>query len=122
LLVDERRSGRRLHLLAHQRVLPGAPRSQYHRVAHAHRRIQIPGLRRGGATVVDTLPAAITGVTWTCVASAGNRCPASGSGSINTSAVNLLKGGMATFTVHGTVSPSASGTLSNTATVGVPAG
>ena len=75
-----------------------------------------------GATVTDTIPAAITGVTWTCAASAGNSCPASGSGNINTSAVNLMKGGTATFTVQGTVSPSASGTLSNTAAVAVPAG
>ena len=61
-----------------------------------------------GATVTDTLPVAITGVTWTCVASVGNACPASGSGNINTSAVNLMKSGTATFTVSGTVSPSAS--------------
>lgn len=75
-----------------------------------------------GATVTDVLPASITGVTWSCVASAGNSCPASGSGNINTSAVNLMKGGTATFTVQGTLSPSASGPLSNTATVAVPAG
>lgn len=75
-----------------------------------------------GATVTDTLPATITGVTWTCVASAGNACPASGSGNISTSAVNLMKSGTATFTVSGTVSPSASGSLSNTASVAVPAG
>ena len=75
-----------------------------------------------GATVTDMIPAAITGVTWTCAASAGNSCPASGTGSISTSAVNLMKGGTATFTVQGTVSPSGSGSLSNTATVAVPAG
>src|SRR5262249_9112666 len=75
-----------------------------------------------GATVVDNVPASITGVTWTCAASAGNSCPASGSGSINTSAVNLMKGGTATFTLSGTVSPSASSPLENTASVTVPAG
>ena len=75
-----------------------------------------------GATVTDTLPAAITGVTWTCTASAGSGCPASGTGSIGTSAVNLLNGGTATFTVNGTVSPSASGALSNTANIALPAG
>jgi uncharacterized repeat protein (TIGR01451 family) len=75
-----------------------------------------------GATVTDTVPAAITGVTWTCTASAGNSCPPSGSGSISTSAVNLMKGGTATFTLRGTVAPSATGALTNTATVAVPAG
>ncbi len=75
-----------------------------------------------GATLTDTLPAAITGAAWTCAASAGSSCPAAGAGSIATSAVNLLAGGTATFAVGGTVSPSASGTLANTATVAVPAG
>jgi uncharacterized repeat protein (TIGR01451 family) len=74
-----------------------------------------------GATVKDTLPATLTGVTWTCVASAGSSCPASGSGNLNV-LVNLLKGGTATFTVKGTLSPSATGTLVNTVTIGVPPG
>jgi uncharacterized repeat protein (TIGR01451 family) len=72
-------------------------------------------------TVTDTLPAAILGETWTCVASPGSSCAsASGSGNINTSAT-LEAGDTATYTVTGTVSSSASGTLSNTATVAVPA-
>jgi len=75
-----------------------------------------------GATVTDTLPAAITSATWTCAATGGSSCPASGSASIATSAVNLLSQGSATFTVSGTVSASATGTLSNTATVAAPAG
>jgi uncharacterized repeat protein (TIGR01451 family) len=72
-------------------------------------------------TVVDTLPATVTGVTWTCAASAGSTCTnASGAGnSINTSAT-LLPSGTATYTVTGTVSTTATGTLSNTATVAVP--
>jgi uncharacterized repeat protein (TIGR01451 family) len=74
-----------------------------------------------GAMVADTLPAALTGVTWTCVASGGSSCPASGLGNIN-AAVNLLNGGTASFTLTGTVSPSATGTLVNTATVMAPGG
>ena len=74
-----------------------------------------------GATVTDTLPASLTGATWTCVASAGSSCPASGSGNINAT-VNLLTGGTATFTLSATLSASASGTLVNTATVAAPAG
>ena len=73
-----------------------------------------------GATVTDPLPATLTGATWTCAASAGSSCPASGNGSINT-VVDLATSGNATFTLSATVDPSASGTLSNTATVSVPA-
>jgi lysyl endopeptidase len=70
--------------------------------------------------VTDTLPAALTGVTWTCAASAGSSCPASGTGDIN-AAVDLLANGTATFTATGTVTP---GTLSlvNSASVTVPSG
>ena len=73
-------------------------------------------------TVTDTVPASVTGVTWTCVASGGSSCTAaSGSGNaINTSAT-LAAGGTATYTVSGTLSAAASGTLSNTANVAVPA-
>ena len=74
-----------------------------------------------GATVADTIPAAILGATWTCVGAGGGTCPASGSGSIGAS-VDLPPGGTVTFTVTGTVSAAAIGTLSNTATVGAPAG
>ena len=35
-----------------------------------------------GATVTDTAPANVTFGTWTCVASAGSTCPASGTGNI----------------------------------------
>ena len=73
-------------------------------------------------TVADTVPASVTGVTWTCVASAGSSCAAaSGAGNaINTSAT-LLAAGTATYTVSGTIAAAASGTLTNTATVAVPA-
>jgi uncharacterized repeat protein (TIGR01451 family) len=73
-----------------------------------------------GATVTDTMPADLTGVTWTCSASAGSVCPASGAGSIN-AAVDLAAGGSATFVVHATVSAAATpGTLTNTATLTLP--
>jgi uncharacterized repeat protein (TIGR01451 family) len=70
-----------------------------------------------GAAVVDNFPASLTGVAWTCVASAGSSCgAASGSGNIN-QLVNLLVGGTATYTATGTLNVNATGTLSNTATV-----
>jgi len=74
-----------------------------------------------GATVSDSFPAALTGVTWTCTASVGSSCTASGSANISDN-VNLLAGGTATYTVTGTVDPAATGTLDNTATVAVPSG
>jgi uncharacterized repeat protein (TIGR01451 family) len=73
------------------------------------------------AVVSDTMPAALTSMTWTCAASSGSSCPASGSGSLSTN-VTLAAGGSATFTVVGQVSAGASGTLSNTAAVTAPTG
>ena len=74
-----------------------------------------------GATVTDTLPASITGATWTAAyTGSGSTGPASGTGSISTNAVN--PGGTATFTVTGTVAPTATGNLINTADVVAPAG
>lgn len=73
-----------------------------------------------GALVNDTMPAALTGVTWTC--SPALSCgAASGSGNIATT-VNLANGGSATFTVSATVAAAATGSVVNTATVAAPAG
>jgi uncharacterized repeat protein (TIGR01451 family) len=73
-----------------------------------------------GATVADTFPASLTGVTWTCAASTGSSCTASGAGSLNQLA-NLAVGGTATYTVHATVVASAIRLVANTATITVPA-
>jgi hypothetical protein len=75
-----------------------------------------------GARVTDTVPSALTGVTWICAATGGASCPASGSGSgdINET-VNIPVGGVVTFTVTGTVGGT-SGTMSNTATITPPSG
>jgi uncharacterized repeat protein (TIGR01451 family) len=71
-------------------------------------------------TVTDTIPAGLTGATWTCAASAGSSCAAaSGSGNISTSAT-LEPGDTATYTVTATVTAS-SGSIANTATVAPPA-
>jgi uncharacterized repeat protein (TIGR01451 family) len=75
-----------------------------------------------GAPVSDALPAAVVSATWTCVASGGSSCgTAAGSGNVAAN-VSLLAGGTATFTLAATLSPSATGTLANTAAVGVPPG
>jgi len=69
-----------------------------------------------GATVTDNFPAILSAVSWTCVASAGSSCTATGSGNIN-DVINLLVGGTATYTAIGTIDPAATGTLINTASV-----
>lgn len=72
-------------------------------------------------TIADAVPAAVTGVTWTCSATSGSSCgAASGSGNSISTTATLAAGGTATYTVNGTISATASGTLSNTASVAVP--
>jgi uncharacterized repeat protein (TIGR01451 family) len=74
-----------------------------------------------GAAVADTFPAALTGLTFTAVATGGaTGFAASGSGNINDTA-NLPSGSKITYTVHATLSAAATGTLANTATVTAPA-
>lgn len=76
-------------------------------------------------SIVDTVPAELTGVTWTCAGSGGGTCgAASGSGnSINTTAT-LPFNGAATYTITGTVNPATPpGTeIVNTATLTPPTG
>ncbi|WP_168733510.1 DUF11 domain-containing protein [Deinococcus sp. Arct2-2] len=73
--------------------------------------------RANGVKVTDTVPAAVTGVTWTCVGTGAAICaPASGSGNTINAVVNLPRSTSATYTVSGTLdSTYASSTLSNTA-------
>ena len=68
-------------------------------------------------TVVDNLPASITGATWTCVGSGGAACDASGTGNINTTNVTLPANGSVTYTITGTLDPAATcgATVANTA-------
>jgi uncharacterized repeat protein (TIGR01451 family) len=75
-----------------------------------------------GATVADTPPATLIGASWTCAPSSGATCTAGPvSGSINDSVI-LPVGASITYTLTATLSPSASGSLTNTATVTVPPG
>jgi uncharacterized repeat protein (TIGR01451 family) len=74
-----------------------------------------------GVVVSDSVPASLTGVTWTCLASAGSSCPAGGSGSIN-AAVTVDSGSFVQFTLRAAVANNAAGLLTNTASVSVPAG
>jgi uncharacterized repeat protein (TIGR01451 family) len=74
-----------------------------------------------GAVVFDAPPPVLSGLSWTCTASPGSSCPPSGSGAINHT-ITLLAAGTATYTLVGTVDPSATGTLANTAAVTPPSG
>jgi uncharacterized repeat protein (TIGR01451 family) len=74
------------------------------------------------ATVSDPLPSALSGASWTCVATAGSVCPASGAGTIANTPISLGANGKATFTLNALVSPTASTSFDNTATATVPAG
>lgn len=72
--------------------------------------------------LTDKLPAALTGPTWTCVASSANSaCPAtSGTGDLNVTGYTLAAGDSLTYTVRGKVaspSPCTSLNLDNTAQV-----
>jgi len=68
------------------------------------------------ATVSDTMPSQIDGLVWTCAASGGATCTASGSGDIDDT-VELPEGGFITYTVTGLLAVSARGSLVNTARV-----
>jgi len=66
-------------------------------------------------TVVDALPQAYLGATWTCAASGSASCAASGSGTI-AQTVNLPVASQVVFTVAGTVAAGTTGILGNSAT------
>ncbi len=75
-----------------------------------------------GATVTETFPAALTNVSWTCVASAGGSCEApSGTGNLSET-ITVANGGTITYTITATLAPDATGTVSTTASVAAPAG
>ena len=69
-----------------------------------------------GATVTDNFGADFENCTWTCSGSGGASCPTSGSGNIN-ALVDLPAGSNVSFSATCDIDSSASGVLSNTATV-----
>jgi uncharacterized repeat protein (TIGR01451 family) len=74
------------------------------------------------ATVTDTVPAAVTNVSWTCAVTTGvGSCgSASGTGNAINTTVNLNAGASATYTITGTVALNATGTLDNVANIAPP--
>ncbi|MBK7474081.1 MAG: DUF11 domain-containing protein [Betaproteobacteria bacterium] len=79
-----------------------------------------------GASVADTVPANITGVTANCVATGTASCGTNGTAGNAVSFTNVDiaagAGNFLTITVAGTVNPNAIGNLVNTATVAVGTG
>jgi len=74
-----------------------------------------------GATVTDTFPTVLTGVSWTCVGSNGAVCgAASGTGNLNLTLTTFPNGGQATIRVTGTAP--ASGTFQNSSRITTPPG
>ena len=68
----------------------------------------------------DPLTAGITSTTWDCEASTGSSCAAaSGTDDIATT-LDLAVSGLVTFTVIASISPTATGTIANTASVDPP--
>jgi len=73
------------------------------------------------ATVSDTFPPTLVGVTWSCSASGGATCGAAGSGNISDT-VLLPPGGSVVYTIHASPIPDWQGDIANTATVTLPDG
>ncbi|MFM8415317.1 MAG: FG-GAP-like repeat-containing protein [Planctomycetota bacterium] len=74
-----------------------------------------------GVPVTDDFPASLEGVTWTVAYAGGATGPMMGAGDIDV-LLAMPAGSSATFTVTTTIDEEATGTLLNTATVGVPSG
>lgn len=73
------------------------------------------------ATLLDEVPATLTNVTWTCtVTTAGTPAStscgaASGTGNLLDTTATITKNGKVTYTVMGTIDPSVTGSITNTA-------
>jgi uncharacterized repeat protein (TIGR01451 family) len=79
--------------------------------------IDNPGINAfSAASVSDTFPAGLEGVTWTCTPTGLAACTPSGNGNINDT-VWLPGGTRLTYVATGTLSLGASATLSNTVTI-----
>jgi len=80
----------------------------------------VGGVEVSGATVVSDLPDLVKNVAWTCAASEGSTCTASGTGDLNET-VDLLEGGSVTYTVTGKIGYGMLGALEVSASVNAAA-
>jgi uncharacterized repeat protein (TIGR01451 family) len=74
--------------------------------------------RATAVSVLDSMPAGLVNVAWTCAAGPGSTCPATGTGDISTT-VDLAAHGSVTFSVTARVSTAAPSTIVNTATAAI---
>lgn len=96
--------------------VPAGGQVVYTIIATNHGPVAVPD-----ALVSDTFPGELTGCSWTSVAAGGaTGNQTSGSGSSLSDTVSLPFGATVTYTVTCTVSPAATGTLSNTASIDSP--
>ncbi|MFZ4893884.1 DUF7507 domain-containing protein [Plantibacter sp. Mn2098] len=72
-----------------------------------------------GATISDILPSSVSNVTWTCTDTNGTCGEPSGTGNTINTTVDLPANGSVTYTISGTVHPTAS--IEHTATITEPA-
>jgi uncharacterized repeat protein (TIGR01451 family) len=72
-----------------------------------------------GATVIDIAPPNLIDVSWTCSASPGSSCTASGSGSISDT-ISIGDHSVVVYAMAGTVPSGATGSVQNTVTVSMP--
>ena len=76
-----------------------------------------------GTVVSDSLPANVSSWSWTCTASDGAVCPAaSGTAALNETLATFPVGGKVVYAITAQLAASATGTVSNTATVTPAAG
>jgi len=75
-----------------------------------------------GTIVSDPLPAGITSQTWTCAASGGATCTASGTGAVSDTIATFPVGSLAVYTVTATVSATPPASITNTASTTPPTG
>lgn len=97
-------------------VLPGGNRTVY--------RIGVSNAGPDAVTnarVTDVIPAGLSNASWTCTASGGGSCVASGTGNIDT-LVNLPSGATAVFSLSADVQRAPEIVVSNTANVQAPTG
>jgi len=77
----------------------------------------VGGAPASNVVVSDPLPVGISSATWTCTATGGAVCAASGSGAINDTIATLPAGAKATYTLQALVSGSPPASITNTASV-----
>lgn len=74
-----------------------------------------------GAEVSDTISASLTGATWSCAPTGGAACTAGPVAGDISDTVDIPAGDSVIYTLDATVDLAATGTLSNTASVSIPA-